>query len=120
MYRWRTPQGYYYPHSAWRLGFLSGYKFEENGARLLDGYSGFFFYATGVTPTMDTRMVGVGPQYMAAFVDANGNPLDGGKNYKLHLPCPVTVKNVLYGSQTRSMPQTDQDWPAVSSQTKGA
>jgi hypothetical protein len=123
MYRWRTADGYWYPNSAWRLGFIGGYKFEENGARLLDAYSGFFFYATGVTPAMDTRMVGVGSQYMVAFVDAQGNPFDGGKNYKLHLPPNIPVKDfwsvILYDSQTRSMLQTDQDWPAVSSQTKG-
>jgi hypothetical protein len=49
MYRWRTPDGYHYPNSAWRLGFIGGYEFEDNGARNLDAYSGFFFYATGVT-----------------------------------------------------------------------
>ena len=123
MYRWRTPDGYWYPNSAWRLGFVGGYKFEENGARLLDAYGGFFFYATGVTPAMDTKMVGVGSQYMAVFVDSNGNPFDGGKNYRLHLPPNIPVKDfwsvILYDSQTRSMLQNDQDWPAVSSQTKG-
>ena len=123
MYRWRNTDGYYYPHSAWRLGFIGGYKFEENGARLLDAYSGFFFYATGVTPAMDSRIVGKGSQYMAAFVDSNGKPLDGGKNYRLHLPPNIPVKDfwsvILYDSQTRSMLQTDQPWPAVSSQTKG-
>jgi hypothetical protein len=123
MYRWRDADGYWYPNSAWRLGFVGGYQFEDNGARLLNAYSGFFFYATGVTPAMDTRMVGVGSQYMAAFVDANGNPFDGGKNYRLHLPPNVPVKDfwsvILYDSQTRSMLQTDQDWPAVSSQTRG-
>ncbi|MFZ2089992.1 MAG: DUF1254 domain-containing protein [Desulfobaccales bacterium] len=123
MYRWRTPDGYWYPNSAWRLGFVGGYKFEENGARLLDAYGGFFFYATGVTPAMDTKMVGVGSQYMAVFVDSSGNPFDGGKNYRLHLPPNIPVKDfwsvILYDSQTRSMLQNDQDWPAVSSQTKG-
>ena len=125
MYRWRSPEGYFYPDtkSAWRIGFVGGYKFEENGARHLDGYAGFFFYATGVTPAMDSKTLGEGSQYMAAFVDSKGKPLDGGKNYRLHLPPNIPVANfwsvILYDNQTRSMLQTDQHWPAVSSQTKG-
>ena len=123
VYRWRTPDGYYYPNSAWRLGIIGGYKFEENGARLLNAYSGFFFYATAIAPAMDTRILGVGTQFMAAFVDSKGNPFDGGKNYRLHLPPNIPVKDfwsvILYDSQTRSMLQTDQEWPAVSSNTKG-
>ena len=121
-FRMRLKEAYYYPNSAWRGGFVGGYKFEDNGALILDAYSSFFFYATGVTPAMDSKVVGQGSQYMAAFVDSKGNPLDGGKNYKLHLPPNIPVANfwsvILYDNQTRSMLQTDQQWPAVSSQTK--
>ncbi len=122
-YRWRLPEGYFYLDSAWRTGFLGGYKFEDNGALILDAHSFFFFYATGITPAMDSRMIGMGSQYMAIFVDSRGNPLDGGKNYKLHLPPNIPVKDfwsvILYDNQTRSMLQTGQKWPAVSSQSKG-
>jgi hypothetical protein len=122
-YRWRIKEGFFYPNSAWRTGFLGGYKFEDNGALILDAYSFFFFYATGITPAMDSKMVGQGSQYMGAFIDSMGNPLNGGKDYKLHLPTNIPVNNfwsvILYDNQTRSMLQTDQKWPAVSSQNKG-
>ncbi|MCE5299232.1 MAG: DUF1254 domain-containing protein [Methanoregulaceae archaeon] len=122
-YRWRLPEGFFYPNSAWRTGFLGGYKFEENGALILDAHTFFFFYATGITPAMDSKMIGMGSQYMAAFIDSRGNPLDGGKNYRLHLPPNIPVKDfwsvILYDNQTRSMLQTGQKWPAVSSQSKG-
>ncbi len=125
MYRWRGSNGYWYPddpNSPWRLGFVGGYTFSEAGARLLDGYAAFFFYATVVAPSMDARIVGEGPQYLAAFVDSNGDALDGGKTYRLHLPGTIPVRDswsiVVYDNQTRSMAQTDQQVPGVGSQTK--
>jgi hypothetical protein len=119
----RSPDAYIYRDRVWRVPYLGGYKFEENGARLFDGYIQFFFAASGITPAMEEKMVGRGSQYSWAVEDAKGNPLDGGKNYKLHLPPNVPVKDfwsvVVYSNQTRSMLQTDQEWPAVSSQTRG-
>jgi hypothetical protein len=124
VYRCRIKEAYYYPDSAWCTPFIGGsYKFEQNGVRLLDAYSFFFFYATGITPAMVEEFIGKGSQYAGAFVDAKGNPFDGGKTYKLHLPPNIPAKNfwsvTLYDNQTRSMLQTDQQFPAVGSQTKG-
>jgi hypothetical protein len=83
----------------------------------------FFFAATGVTPAMDIQMVGKGSQYAWALLDAKGHPLDGGRNYTLHLPPNIPVKDfwsvIVYSNQTRSMLQTDQRFPSVSSQTEG-
>jgi len=79
-YKCRIKEAYFYPNSAWFTPFVSNsYKFGVNGARLLDAYSFSFFYATGITPAMTEKMVGEGSQYAVAFVDANDDPLDGGK-----------------------------------------
>jgi hypothetical protein len=67
-------------------------------------------------------MVGEGSQYAWAARDANGDQLDGGKDYKPYLPPNIPVKRVgsviLYSNQMRSMIQTDQRFPSVSSQDK--
>jgi len=123
-YKTRLKGSYYYPNSAWVTPFVGGsYKFEQNGVINLDAKASFFFYATGITPAMTEEMVGQGSQYAAAFVDANGNPLDGSKTYKVHLPPNIPAKDfwsfTLYDNQTRSMLQTDQQFPAVGSLTKG-
>jgi hypothetical protein len=122
-YETRIKDAYFYPNSAWVTPFPGGsYKFEENGAVNLNAKAMFFFYATGITPAMTEKMVGEGSQYAAAFVDAKGNPLDGSKTYKVHMPPNIPAKNfwsfTLYDNQTRSMLQTDQQSPAAGSLTK--
>jgi len=82
----------------------------------------YFFAATGVTPAMDTQIVGEGSTYPWMATDADNNPLDGGKSYRLRLPPHVPVKTfwsvIVYDAQTRSMLQTDTQFPSVSSQNK--
>jgi len=122
-YRLRSRAGYYFENSNWRLPFFGGYKFERQpGVANLDAAAFFFFLATGVTPAMDTKIVGEGSIYPWTALDANSQPLQGGKNYQLHLPPNIPVKRfwsvIVYSTQTRSMIQTDERFPSVSSQNK--
>ena len=123
-YRSRDPEAYLYRNSAWQTPFIGGsYEFLRNGARLLDARSFFFFMATVITPAMALQAPGAGSQYAFAVTDAKGQPFDGGKTYKLRLPHNIPAKNfwslVLYDAQTRSMLQTDQQFPSIGSEKKG-
>lgn len=122
-YQSRIPEAFYYPNSTWRQ-WLGGYKFQSQpGVSYLDAAAFFYFYATGVTPAMEAKMVGKGSQYAVGIVDAQGAPLDGGKSYRLHVLPNAPVKDfwsaIVYDNQTRSMLQTDQAFPQVSSLDKG-
>ena len=80
------------------------------------------FYATGITPAMSVENVGKGSQYAIAYLDKDGKALDGSKTYKIHLPKNVPAKDfwsfTLYDNQTRSMLQTDERFPGLSSVDK--
>jgi hypothetical protein len=122
-YRSRIPAAFYYPDSTWRQ-WLGGYKFQSQpGVSYLDAAAFFYFYATGVTPAMEAKMVGQGSQYAVGIVDSEGKALDGGKRYRLRVEPNMPVKDfwsaIVYDNQTRSMLQTDQDFPQVSSLDEG-
>ena len=120
-FRPRDPAAYLYPDSSWVAPLIGGYQFMRGGARLLDARAAFHYGYTVVTPSMVANAPGPGMQYAMAAVDANGDWLDSGKLYHLQLPPNVPAREAwsvtLYDAQTRSLLQTENLQPTLSSRT---
>ena len=115
----RDQDAYYYPDSAWKR-IYGDPSFSPNGVLVPDSRAAFFYTGWGITPAMAHKMVGMGSQYATAEHDADGHYLDGAKSYRLHLPPNIPAKDfwsvIVYDPQTRSMLQTDQQFPSINSQ----
>jgi hypothetical protein len=108
--------------SAWMNALSTGgYEFldPKTGARLLGARTAFFYLATGITPAMCMDLPEVGSQYLVAFGDRDGRPLEGEATYKLKLPPGIPANRfwsiTLYDDQTRSMLETQQRFPRAGS-----
>ena len=129
--------GYYGADSRWVNGlFVGGFEFltpppeiskdgltayPNDGARKLNARLWFFYAVTGITPAMCMRLENVGSQYLETFEDADGNPFDGSKTYKVTLPPNIPAARfwsfTVYDNQTRSMLDTPQRYPRAGSQS---
>ena len=112
--------------SAWIMAFVKKNVFfngDDGKTMNSDARVMFHYPYTVVTPAMALTKAGAGSDYAIAFVDANKQPFDGSKTYKLHIPANPPAKDfwavTIYDPQTRSQLQTSQPYPTVGSQTKG-
>lgn len=120
-FRTRERDAYYYPDSAWQVAFLGNdAAFAPGGVLRPDARTLYWFMTWGVSPAMMVKMVGIGSQYAFAMRDAAGQRFAGAKTYRLHLPGPIPARDfwsvIVYDPQTRSLLQTDQRFPSLSSQ----
>ena len=122
----RDESFYLFPNQSevWTNPFVGGsHEFLVDGAHILDARAAFHFYATGITPAMAAKIIGRGSKYAAAYLDAEGNPFDGSKTYKVHVPANVPAQDfwsfTLYDNQTRAMLQTDEQFPGIDNNKPG-
>jgi hypothetical protein len=119
-FRDRESRAFIYPDSQWQtLSGVTDYQWLDDGGkagRNLDARTKFFYAYTVNTPAMMARIVGRGSQYAVTFADKSGEPFDGARNYRLHVPANVPAADfwsvVLYDPQTRSQLQTSQPFPS--------
>lgn len=105
---------------SWEVGFAGGsYEFLNDGVALINSRARFHYYATGITPAMVNPPVGAGSSYVIGLRDEKGEPLVGSKTYKIHIPPNIPAKRfwdiTLYDNESRSMLQTDNPYPGVTS-----
>lgn len=85
----------------------------------LDERAAWFYEAVVISKAMLTQTPGVGQRYIASYKDSDGNWLDGGDTYKLHVPANPPVKQfwsaTAYDDGTRQMVVTEQGRPDISS-----
>ena len=67
----------------------------------IDARTAFFTYAYSTSPGMAVSMENVGAKYPSAFSDADGDFLQGRRNYKLHLPKRHSGRHLLVGDGVR-------------------
>lgn len=113
-------------NSAWIMAWVDKNVFfngKDGETMNSDARTMFHYPYTVVTPAMAVTIPGKGSDYGIAYVDANKQPFDGRKTYKLHVPPNPPAKDfwavTVYDPQTRSQLQTNQKFPTLGSQSKG-
>ena len=109
-------------NSAWKMAYVNKNVFfngDDGKTMNSDARTMFFHTNTGVTPCMAVSIPGQGSDYAIAFVDSEKQPFDGSRTYNLNIPANPPVNNfqsvTMYDSQTRSLLQSDQPFPALDS-----
>ena len=118
----RDPTAQVYPDRRWEWAFVGGSAtWDAQGYVNIDNRAAWNYAATGNSPAMVQRTAGSGSQYLVVTRDASGAFLDGGRNYRFHVPPHVPVKAfwsvVVYDALSRSELQNGEQFPSVSQYT---
>ncbi len=111
-----------YNDRKWEWAFIGGSaSWDTQGYVNTDRRASFAYIAIGMSPAMVKKIVGGGSQYLWTPRDVNDEFLDGSKNYRLHIPANIPVKNfwsaVIYDSESRSLLNNGEPFPSVSQYT---
>lgn len=118
----RTDSIIAYPGTHWEYVLPLNPNQETANYSQLDERTDYTFEAITVAAGMILKIPGVGSQYFSTAKDKDGEWLDGGKNYKLHIPANVPAKEfwsvIVYDNSTRSIIDNGVSKTSVSSADK--
>ena len=113
------PGGTYFPGQSWINTFAGeNTEFQSGGTFTnLEQRTAYFTSAYSDSPGMVKSIVGKGAKYPSTIRDANGDYLDGGKSYTLHLPPQIPAalfwSVALYDPVTASGLDNGQRFPSI-------
>jgi hypothetical protein len=117
-----VPNTRWYKDRQWVNPFPANTEFTGPSFKYLDLRTGFFALAYSASPAMAVNMAGMGAKYPVAFTDADGDPLSGGKSYKLHLPKDIPAgifwSVTVYRPETASGLANGQAFPSLNTMDK--
>jgi hypothetical protein len=118
----RTDSIIAYPGTHWEYVLPLNPNQETANYSQLDERTDYTFEAITVAAGMILKIPGVGSQYFSTAKDKKGEWLDGGKNYRLHIPANVPAKEfwsvIVYDNSTRSIIDNGVSKTSVSSADK--
>ncbi len=82
----RLEDAHYVDGSHWEFATVSPPDQRREHYDSLDGRAAWFYEAVTNDPAMHGQKTGKGQVYLATYKDKDGDWLDGGKNYRLHVP----------------------------------
>jgi hypothetical protein len=118
-YEKRMPGAEVWPGKHWEYANLVELNQEGKAYAQLDERGSWFYEAIGNSAGMQGRILGFGQAYLETSKDKDGDSLQGGKSYRLHVPPKVPIKQfwsiTLYDNVTRGPVMTDQGASDLSS-----
>jgi hypothetical protein len=98
------------------------WNFLLDGVPQINAQDNVYYMAIGNTPALVERSMSAKAPNICRHIDADGNYLDGSRNYRLHIPPDIPAGNfwsvLVYDALSRSRLQNGQPFPSVSSFTK--
>ena len=88
----RLEDSHYVKGSNWEFATVSPPDQRREYYDELDGRAAWFYEAVTNNPAMHGQKTGKGQVYLAAYKDKDGDWLDGGTNYVLHVPANAPAK----------------------------